>query len=77
MVLKKVNKTSDFLVTVETKAKNVLTSQQTRGFVYIVGGALIMIIMRKFEVNFLLPMICGLIHIYIYRSIGIPPTQRL
>ena len=56
--------------TLENKTKNLLSNCQTRGIVYIVLSLLLMGVMYQFQINFALPIVCGVLHIYTHRTMG-------
>jgi len=56
--------------TVELGAKSYLTNGQTRGFVYIVLSLTLMGIMYQFQINFALPIVVGVLHVYTFRTLG-------
>ena len=65
------NKLSKF----EEKTKEGLTNGQTRGIVYIVMACVIIGFAKHLEFNFLTPIVCGCLHIYVYRFLRIKPEE--
>ena len=47
-----------------------LTNAQTRGFVYIILSLVLMGIMYQFQINFALPIVVGVLHVYTFRTLG-------
>jgi len=56
--------------TVELGAKSYLTNGQTRGIVYIILSLMLMGIMYQFQINFALPIVVGVLHVYTFRTLG-------
>lgn len=55
---------------IESSAKNYLTNTQTRGIVYVCLSLLLMGVMYQFQINFALPIMTGVLHIYTFRTMG-------
>lgn len=66
---------NEFFDKFEEKAKEGLTNGQVRGLCYIGLGIGVIVFAKHLEFNFLAPLICGGLHVYVYRNLRIKPEE--